>query len=51
MVAKENLDKEYAGIIGLPEFCAATAKLAFGADSEVMASGRNATVQSLSGTA
>ncbi|XP_067938082.1 aspartate aminotransferase, mitochondrial-like [Watersipora subatra] len=50
LMRSENLDKEYAGIIGVPEFCASSAKLAFGADSEVLQSGRNVTVQSISGT-
>lgn len=49
MIREENLDKEYAGIIGLPDFCANSAKLAFGAENEVIKSGRNVTVQSISG--
>ena len=32
-----NLDKEYLGIAGLPEFTAAAAKLAFGDKSRVIA--------------
>ncbi len=35
-----NLDHEYAGIAGLPDFCKEAAELAFGADSEVLKSGR-----------
>jgi len=45
-----HLDKEYAGIIGLPEFCKLSAKLAFGEDSAVIKEGRNVTVQGISGT-
>jgi len=48
-MAKENLDHEYAGITGVPEFCTGAAKLAFGNDSKVISSGRNATTQSISG--
>lgn len=36
LITKENLDKEYAPISGLPEFCQATAKLAFGDNSSVI---------------
>ncbi len=46
----ENLDKEYAGIAGLPEFTAAAIKLALGDASPVIAEKRNATVQAISGT-
>ena len=35
-IASENLDKEYAPISGLPEFCQASAKLAFGDKSPVI---------------
>lgn len=35
-IAKENLDKEYAPISGVAEFCQATAKLAFGDNSPVI---------------
>uniref|UniRef100_A0A914YLB2 Aspartate aminotransferase, mitochondrial n=1 Tax=Panagrolaimus superbus TaxID=310955 RepID=A0A914YLB2_9BILA len=45
-----KMDKEYAGIIGLPEFTANAAKLAFGEDSPIIKAKRNATVQSISGT-
>jgi aspartate aminotransferase len=44
------MDHEYAGIIGLPEFTANAAKLAFGEDSPIIKAKRNATVQSISGT-
>ncbi|CAD6184410.1 unnamed protein product [Caenorhabditis auriculariae] len=46
----ENLDKEYAGITGIPEFTKQSAKLALGADSEVIKSKRIFTTQSISGT-
>ena len=46
----KNLDKEYAGIAGVPDFCASAAKLAFGEDSHVIKEGLNATVQGISGT-
>lgn len=46
----QNLDKEYAGIAGIPEFTAVAAKLAFSDDSVVLKEKRNATVQSVSGT-
>ena len=36
LIAKENLDKEYAPISGLAEFCQASAKLAFGNTSRVI---------------
>ena len=49
MMRAENLDKEYAGIVGIPEFPPASARLALGADSEIIKSGRNVTVQSISG--
>ncbi|KAL3077175.1 hypothetical protein niasHS_013164 [Heterodera schachtii] len=45
-----NLDKEYAGIAGLPDFTANAIELALGKDSEVLKAKRNATVQSVSGT-
>lgn len=47
---KENLDKEYTLISGIPEFCSASAKLAFGDDSPVLKNGLNATAQTISGT-
>ncbi|KAG5455255.1 Aspartate aminotransferase, mitochondrial [Clonorchis sinensis] len=47
---KRNLDKEYAGIAGLGDFCKLAFQLAMGAKSPVVSSGRNATVQSISGT-
>jgi aspartate aminotransferase len=49
-IVKANLDKEYAGIAGLPEFTANSIKLALGEDSAVVKEKRNATVQTISGT-
>ncbi|KAJ1346312.1 Aspartate aminotransferase, mitochondrial [Parelaphostrongylus tenuis] len=46
----EQLNKEYAGIAGIPEFTKLAAKLALGETSEVIKSGRIATMQSISGT-
>lgn len=42
--------QEYLGITGNPKFNELSAKLAFGEGSRVIAEGRNATVQALSGT-
>ena len=36
LIANENLDKEYAPISGIAEFCQASAKLAFGDDSRII---------------
>ncbi|KAF5397707.1 Aspartate aminotransferase, partial [Paragonimus heterotremus] len=47
---ERNLDKEYAPISGLPEFCKLAFNLAVGEQSVVAKSGRNTTVQSISGT-
>jgi len=49
-IAESGMDKEYAPISGTPEFCKAAFGLALGEDSEILASGRNATVQGISGT-
>lgn len=46
----EKLDKEYAGIAGIPDFTKTAAKLALGENSEVIKSGRITTMQSISGT-
>lgn len=45
-----KLDKEYAGIAGIPEFTANAFKLALGDNSAVVQAKRNATVQTISGT-
>ncbi|XP_070574974.1 aspartate aminotransferase, mitochondrial-like [Ptychodera flava] len=50
IVRSKNLDKEYLGITGLPEFHKASATLAFGENHEVLQSKRNITVQGISGT-
>ncbi|RWS11706.1 aspartate aminotransferase-like protein [Dinothrombium tinctorium] len=46
----KNLDKEYAPISGIPDFCKAAAVLAFGEHSPVIQQKLNATIQGLSGT-
>uniref|UniRef100_A0A0N5BSK1 Aspartate aminotransferase n=1 Tax=Strongyloides papillosus TaxID=174720 RepID=A0A0N5BSK1_STREA len=49
-IIEKELDKEYAGIAGIPEFTKKAAQLAFGEDSTILSEKRNATVQSISGT-
>ncbi|KAF4550245.1 Aspartate aminotransferase-like protein 3 [Elsinoe fawcettii] len=49
-VVQSNLDKEYAGITGVPDFTKAAAVLAYGADSAAITEGRVAITQSISGT-
>ncbi|XP_021962941.1 aspartate aminotransferase, mitochondrial [Folsomia candida] len=49
-VIKKNLDKEYAGITGVPEFFKAAINLALGEGNPWTSSGLNATVQGISGT-
>ncbi|CAP25602.1 Protein CBR-GOT-2.2 [Caenorhabditis briggsae] len=49
-VIAANLDKEYAGIVGLPEFTKLSAKLALGENSSVITDKRIFTTQSISGT-
>ncbi|GMR53384.1 hypothetical protein PMAYCL1PPCAC_23579 [Pristionchus mayeri] len=49
-IVGEKLDKEYAGITGLPDFCNHSIKLALGANSPVITEKRNVTVQAISGT-
>ena len=44
------MDKEYAPISGVPEFCKRSIQLALGEDSEHVANGFTATVQGISGT-
>ncbi|CAH8645006.1 unnamed protein product [Dicrocoelium dendriticum] len=44
------LDKEYAGIAGISEFCKLAFELAMSEKSPFVTSGQNATVQSISGT-
>jgi len=49
-VVNSNMDKEYAGIIGVPDFFNAAIKLALGADSPALTEKRNVTTQAISGT-
>ncbi|XP_021453624.2 aspartate aminotransferase, mitochondrial [Oncorhynchus mykiss] len=49
-IAAKKLDKEYLAIGGLGDFTKACAKLALGDNNEVTKSGRNITVQTISGT-
>ncbi|KAF2768668.1 PLP-dependent transferase [Teratosphaeria nubilosa] len=49
-VVHANLDKEYAGITGVPDFTKAAALLAYGPDSAPLEEGRIAITQSISGT-
>lgn len=50
LLADPAANHEYLPIGGIAEFCAASAQLAFGADSAALREGRNATIQTLSGT-
>jgi len=50
LVAAQALDKEYLGITGLPAFNKAAAELAFDSSSQMLADGRNITIQGISGT-
>jgi len=50
IVGKQLMDKEYAGIIGVPDFFNASIKLALGEDSPALKDGLNVTTQALSGT-
>jgi aspartate aminotransferase len=49
-VVNGNLDKEYAGITGVPSFTKAAALLAYGPDSSAIKDDRIAITQSISGT-
>jgi len=49
-VIQSNLDKEYAGITGVPDFTKAAALLAYGPDSAPIKEGRVVITQSISGT-
>lgn len=49
-VIQQNLDKEYAGITGVPDFTQAALQLAYGPDSAPLKEGRIAGTQSISGT-
>jgi aspartate aminotransferase len=49
-VVKQNLDKEYAGITGVPDFTKAAALLAYGPNSAAIDENRVVITQSISGT-
>ncbi len=49
-VVDSNIDKEYAGITGVPSFTKAAAVLAYGSGSDAIANDRIAITQSISGT-
>lgn len=49
-IISKKLDKEYAGIVGLPEFSKAAIALALGENNPVLKNEMNATVQAISGT-
>lgn len=49
-VVASRLDKEYAGITGIPSFTSAAAELAYGADSSVLKDDRLVITQTISGT-
>ncbi|KAI5293844.1 aspartate transaminase aat1, partial [Ascosphaera acerosa] len=49
-VVEGKLDKEYAGITGVPAFTTAAAELAYGPDSAAIKEGRVAITQTISGT-
>ena len=49
-VVKQNLDKEYAGITGVPDFTRAAALLAYGPNSAAVNENRVVITQSISGT-
>ncbi|KAL1969548.1 hypothetical protein VTN77DRAFT_8986 [Rasamsonia byssochlamydoides] len=50
IVVASRLDKEYAGITGIPSFTKAAAELAYGADSPAIKEDRLVITQSISGT-
>lgn len=50
ILRSKNLDKEYAPISGLADFCKAAADLALGDGNQYVKDGLNATVQGISGT-
>ncbi|KAI1909488.1 aspartate transaminase aat1 [Ophidiomyces ophidiicola] len=49
-IVNSKLDKEYAGITGVPSFIKASSELAYGANSAAVKEGRIAITQSISGT-
>jgi len=50
LLADSSANHEYLPMGGIPEFCGAAAKLAFGSNSAAIKEGRIATIQALSGT-
>jgi len=50
LIIERGLDKEYAGIIGLPEFFKPAVQLAYGENASVLSEDRVAVTQALSGT-
>ncbi|KAG2183283.1 hypothetical protein INT43_006288 [Umbelopsis isabellina] len=50
IILEKGLDKEYAGITGLPDFTKAAGELAYGEDSAPIKENRLAITQSISGT-
>ncbi|KAJ1564505.1 Aspartate aminotransferase, mitochondrial [Nowakowskiella sp. JEL0078] len=50
IISDRNLDKEYSGILGLPEYLKCASELSYGKNSEALRSNRVALVQSISGT-
>lgn len=49
-IKAKNLDKEYAPISGIADFCKRSIELALGEGADVLANGLNATIQGISGT-
>ncbi|CBX93563.1 similar to mitochondrial aspartate aminotransferase [Plenodomus lingam JN3] len=49
-IVESSLDKEYAGITGVPKFTEAALKLAYGSDSTPLTENRVAVTQTISGT-
>lgn len=49
-IIQQKMNKEYAAITGIPEFCEKAIELALGNDSLVLSEKRNATSQGISGT-
>ena len=49
-VIESNMDKEYAGITGVPSFTKAAVVLAYGSDSAIITEDKVAVTQSISGT-
>lgn len=50
IILQKNMDKEYAGIVGITDFTKASANLALGPGNQFVDNGLSTTVQSISGT-